>query len=310
MNIVLYGGPEIGCKKGIMLTAQLEAANSKDTHTTCLSARRVAPVISVARAAVIACTLFCQLASPASACVVATASRSDTFTKILPSGDIALGSGVLMTIPGLIAVPGMAGEAARQAMAQLWQGREVELNISLAQDRWGRLSGTFGTSALSSPTGSPASVSDARPKPDMAAELLARGGYMLDPQLAPQGCLAGWRQAEARARQQQIGLWAKDSSSVINGNQPVTVEPGHLIAVTGRITSVGVRPSRTYLNFGPPGSGTVTASMRTAIWRNLTDKGHDAGTLKGRNVIIKGYIEKIGERWMLDMTHASAIDLE
>jgi hypothetical protein len=32
--------------------------------------------------------------------------------------------------------------------------------------------------------------------------------------------------------------------------------------------------------------------------------------LKGRNVIIKGYIEKIGERWMLDMTHASAIDLE
>jgi hypothetical protein len=235
----------------------------------------------------------------ASACVDTAQTRKSVFARMMPDGDIILESGEALHIPGLAFVSGTGGIQARTAVAAGWVGRSIAISVVSPADRWGRVVGYIKSAAA--PSGS---------ADELGTELLVSGGFMLVPEAVPSTCLDTWRKAERRAIHNRAGIWGQTPPSFVEAAAPVGASLGQRIVVLGRISSVGVRPGRTYINFGGPGSGAATASMSPFAWRKLVERGLTPEALRGRNALVRGHVAGIDPRWMLDVDDAASVEVE
>ncbi len=247
--------------------------------------------------------LACAVGNEAGACAGLTENRHSVFVRIASNGDIvheaAHGVNESLHIPGLAFVAGNGGEQARARVAAAWAGRAVTVAVVTPADRWGRVVGYVTSAKLG-----PATTAE------LAVDLLATGGYMLVPEDVPSGCRESWRKAERQALDIGAGIWGQTPSSLQPAALPEGARLGQRLVIRGRISSVGVRTARVYINFGGPGSGSATASMSPVIWRKLAERGFSPEALRGRNALVRGHVASLSPRWMLDVDNAAAVEIE
>jgi hypothetical protein len=221
------------------------------------------------------------------------AAREAILAGLPAHGDVLFGDGTVATIPGLMRADGVAAAASRAQLLSQWRAVPIKVRRLPQADRWGREVAMLSAGER-----------------DLAEVLLLAGAALLDPIRAPADCVDIWRAAERRARQERRGAWSADDTPLMPATAPPQGALGRYVLLQGRVTSVGERPRRVYLNFGPPGSGAATVSMPIRIWRELARRGLNAQSLRGRQILVRGIPEQVNGRIALDLAHADAIEID
>jgi Staphylococcal nuclease homologue len=237
--------------------------------------------------------LLGSIPARAQGCQPAGSAREATLAGLPAHGDILFDDGSVATIPGLMRADGVAAAASRMQLLSQWREVPIMVRRLPQSDRWGR---------------EVAMVSAG--ERDMAEVLLLTGVALLDPGRAPADCVDIWRAAERRARHERRGAWSADDTPLMPATAPPQGALGRYVLLQGRVTSVGERPRRVYLNFGPPGSGAATVSISTRTWRDLARRGMTAQSLKGRQILVRGIPEQINGRVVMDLAHVAAIEID
>lgn len=127
---------------------------------------------------------------------------------------------------------------------------------------------------------------------DIGELLVGEGFAMVDAGEEDALCRPALLGLEQRARERRLGAWRADSTPLLRADDTRLADRiGRFAIVEGRILSVGERASRTYLNFGPAGTGALTVTLPKRTWSILRGRGLSAEGLRGRRVRARGMIE-------------------
>jgi hypothetical protein len=177
-------------------------------------------------------------------------------------------------------------------------GREVSVSpVSAEPDRWGRRAGRI-------------VLIDESPPLSLAWAIVDAGLGVVDIGEDEALCDKALLADEARARAARIGLWARDDHGPIGATdaEGLKARDGRFVVVEGRIRGVGERRFRTYLNFGPPGSGALSVTIPKEVWRIFAGRGTSADVLRGRQVRLRGMIE-VRRGPMIEITSADLVEV-
>lgn len=226
--------------------------------------------------------LIWLLGGPALACSAAGA-EPVTVSRVTPAGELALIDGRLLTIAGVEPwrSPKDAGvlhdEPARWIAELIADGDVRALIAAEPADRWGRqraeifLGGQHLQTALA----------------QAGAAMLRSGGVVAS-------CAAAVRAAEAPARAAGLRLWAGPDAPVAQAQDgaKLSVQDGRFIVVTGQPTRFSMARNRAFLDFGLPGSGALTVTIRKEALTRLGAAGFKPQEWLDRPVTVRGTLER------------------
>lgn len=207
-------------------------------------------------------------------------SRSDRLEGLTPEGDLILLSGHLARLSG-IRLPdapphrehALSWLKARIGAAVLMQGPD-------RRDRWDRASVRIGSSGES-------------PALDWAHGLVEAGLALVDTGLDRVFCQPELLALEATARERRLGVWSDDRYKPLDANQSERLREriGSFVLIEGRVRSIGERKQRVYLNFGGLWAEDFTIIIPKATWKQMSDRGLGADSLKGRRIRARGILQ-------------------
>jgi hypothetical protein len=219
--------------------------------------------------------------------------RADRLAGLGPRGELVLASGMRAVLSDLRWPDGAEDDAAARAWLLPFRDRPLVLTDRGGADRWGR----HRVDAV---------TDDAAPE-DLAGGLIAAGLAYADPGEADALCRSGLRGLEAAPRAAGIGIWGSGTVAATDATA-LAARAGRFTLIEGRISHVGERSARTYLDFAPRGAQGLTVTVQKRTWRRLADHGLSAATLKGRLVRIRGTVE-MGRGPVIDLTGRDAIEV-
>jgi endonuclease YncB( thermonuclease family) len=194
-----------------------------------------------------------------------------------PDGTILV-AGRRLRLEGVRLVPEVAAAARDLLVRHL--GAEVNLTLAAAPDRWGRHA---------------ARVIRGGPEPlDLAHGLLEEGLALVDPGPLDILCRPELLALEETARARRLGLWAGSgyNPAAASDLEGLRGRIGRFSLVEGVVRSVGERPQRTYLNFGPDWGTDFTVTIPKRLWGRMQERGITAASLRGRRLRVRGLIEE------------------
>ena len=155
---------------------------------------------------------------------------------------------------------------------------DVDLRVqalSQKQDRYGRIPAVL-----------------ALPDGRTVQESLLGEGLAIASTTGSMPCFARFLAAEDEARRGERGFWAEAS---LPKARPQALAPriGRFAIFEGRVVSVGIRRSATYLNFGERWSEDVSVEVRGRD-RDLFDGPADLAGLEGQLVRVRGFLDERG----------------
>lgn len=219
---------------------------------------------------------------PAAACDRETFGTG-TVRSIRDGRTLTLADGREVRLAGLESPPGPAPNAqAREALDALARGREVILKKSGGTaDRYGR---TVAYLVVKTPDGERAAQDS----------LLSAGHAMLGSRTGSPGCASGLRAVERAARQAARGVWSDPNFAVLAAGNPdvISTRAGQFRLIQGKILSVRDSGSTIYMNFGRRWSRDFSVTMLKRNRRLFAAAGVDPKQLEGREVLVRGIIER------------------
>jgi hypothetical protein len=219
------------------------------------------------------------------------------------AGDPVLADGRSLRLVGL-APRQDAAEVARFA-AGIARWRDIELRLVPAgePDRWGRLPARL----VSVPESARGEFGD------LATMLIAAGAASRLPEAAHAGCGVPEppaAQAKRSAPRTSPAATAPLPAGMLDGHDVAALRAhmGRLVAVEGRVASVGERAQRTYLNFSRRRGEAGAIMLPRRIWREMQGAGWTASGLSGKRVRARGILSG-QDGLLLDVTSALALEL-
>lgn len=221
-----------------------------------------------------------------------------TLAGVDAAGDPVLSDGRALRLVGL-APRQDEREAQRFAEAVArWSGEELRLVVLGEPDRWGRLPARL----FLSPNATDASL---------AADLVATGAAQALPEAAYPECGAKPKTAlPATARAKSASPVPAVTEGSLDGHDVTALkaQAGRLVAVEGRVASVGERAQRTYLNFSRRRAEAGAVMLPSRLWRELQAAGWTAEGLSGRRIRARGVLSG-QDGTLLEVNAAAALEL-
>ena len=224
----------------------------------------------------------------------AAAKERVTLGGIDAAGDLQLADGRTLRLIGLAPRQDETEDARFKVAVEPFLSRQVELDVSGAQDRWGR----WPARITLVPDGREPGAGG-----DLAALLRQVGAARPLPEAVAGSC------SEAPSGQENATT-VKAPTEALDGHDlaALKAQEGRYVMLEGRIASVGERAQRTYLNFSrrPKEAAAIVVSRK--LWRELQAAGWTAGTLGGKRLRAHGVL---GGRdgLLLDVTSRAALEL-
>ena len=216
------------------------------------------------------------------------------------AGDLQLADGRTIRLIGLAPRQDETEDARFRAAVEPLLRRQVELDVSGAQDRWGR----WPARITLVPDGREPGAGG-----DLAALLRQVGAAKPLPEAVAGSCIETPSGTEAPSGQEKATT-VKAPAGALDGHDLAALkeQEGRYVMLEGRIASVGERAQRTYLNFSrrPKEAAAIVVSRK--LWRELQAAGWTAGTLGGKRLRAHGVL---GGRdgLLLDVTSRAALEL-
>jgi hypothetical protein len=167
-------------------------------------------------------------------------------------------------------------EAARDALSRRLQGIVMEAPVALpVEDRWGRI------------------TTHLHARGENLGAWLAGAGWA---RVAPAGadpCGRILLNAEAKARQAKLGLWADPYYAVLAAENSVALSArsGEFVLVEGRILRLGQTSARFYLDFGAARGVDLSVTISKQFTKAFTGAGLRIEALPGQRVRVRGLVE-------------------
>jgi hypothetical protein len=220
-----------------------------------------------------------------------------TLAGVDAAGDPVLSDGRALRLVGL-APRQDAREAERFAAAiARWSGEELRLVVLGEADRWGRLPARL----FLSPNESEASL---------AADIVAAGAAQALPEAAFPECGVKTKAAPPAKATRAAASTAAQPAGVLDGHDiaALKAQAGRLVAIEGRVASVGERAQRTYLNFSRRRAEAGAVMLSRQLWRELQAAGWTAEGLSGRRIRARGVLSG-QDGMLLEVNAAAALEL-
>lgn len=107
----------------------------------------------------------------------------------------------------------------------------------------------------------------------------------------PRNCWVLLERAEGEAIAAQRGIWATPRSLLdTNDDAALAASEGRFIIATGRVRSVRTVNRITYVNFGPPGAGALTVTIREADMGAFRAAGLEPAAFRGHMLRVRGVV--------------------
>lgn len=155
--------------------------------------------------------------------------------------------------------------------------------LSSRPDRWGRIP------VFAFPPGREKGAAG----PSLAARLLTLGygRFMPEPEANP--CRADFLAAEAAARGRRSGLWQDSYYAVIaaTDTRAFLDKAATNVIVEGRVSDIDTRPRRSYLLFGPRGSGGFAVTILQRDVKIFERAGFEVHALIGERIRVRGLLD-------------------
>jgi endonuclease YncB( thermonuclease family) len=195
-----------------------------------------------------------------------------------------------------------AGRRARAALEDMVAGREVELRITGAADRYGRI---MAQAQVRQPDVRQPDVLQAHmlqpdvrhqnsdPFRSVANHMLATGFARVAAQIGDRACADEMLRQERAARESKLGLW-REPYYAIRGAESfaeLSAERGHFTVVEGKVLSVRESGGTVYMNFGRRWSQALTVTILKRNERMFAAAGLEPKTLENRRLRVRGWME-------------------
>ena len=196
---------------------------------------------------------------------------------------------------GFVAWPG--ADAARQALADLTQGHEIQVRYGgEEQDRHGRVLGqVFRAGGMET---------------WVQREMVAAGQARVYSFPDNRSCLDALLAAENRARISGLGIWDDPYYRVRQADRPeaLVARAGHYELVEGRVLLADLAGRRVYLNFGRHWKEDFTVVIDARALKLFAASGLDPLALEGALVRVRGWVDEWdGPR--IEVTHPEQIEV-
>jgi hypothetical protein len=206
--------------------------------------------------------------------------RSDRLRGLTPEGDLVLGSGQLGRLSGIRLPDSPPHREHALSWLKARIGQSAHVQGPDGRDRWDRTSVRIWSSGEASAL-------------DWAHGLVEAGLALVDAGTEGIFCQPELFALEATARERRLGVWADDRYKPLDANQSERLREriGSFVLVEGRVRSIGERKQRTYLNFGGLWAEDFTIIIPKATWKQMSDRGLGADSLKGRRIRARGILQ-------------------
>lgn len=104
-------------------------------------------------------------------------------------------------------------------------------------------------------------------------------------------CFEALRALESVARTAGRGIWRDWPRSVTAPKQLGTLARGQFVLLDGRVKSVGITSSRTYLNFGEDYSSDTSAVIERKHLKRFRSAGIELDKLAGKDLRLRGFLD-------------------
>lgn len=228
------------------------------------------------------------------------------------AGDLVLEDGRRLRLVGLAARQDEAEAARFAAGIARWRGKPFGLVILAAPDRWGRLPARLVASPETQHEPPPGAPQEPRQEPpvDLALALLRDGAASRLPEPGHRACDAALRTALAGKGSGLDVAPAAPNDQALDGHDVAALkaQAGRLVALRGRIASVGERAQRTYLNLSRRRGEAASIVMSRTLWREMQEKGWTAAMLPGKRLVARGVLAG-QDGLLLEIGAVSALDV-
>lgn len=107
----------------------------------------------------------------------------------------------------------------------------------------------------------------------------------------PRACWVLLERAEGEAIAARRGIWATPRSLLdTNDDATLVASEGRFIVASGRVRSVRTVNRITYVNFGPPGAGALTVTIRDADMEVFRAAGLEPAAFRGHMLRVRGVV--------------------
>lgn len=227
----------------------------------------------------------------ASDCVLTTTKKLETvFTRIEGPQTFVSRDGQLFRLASLI-IPsasininnrtdGRLAQRSQRALTRLVLNKPVTLRIIAAKkDRYGRLS---------------AHVFLPREQAWVQAKMVTQGLARVFPITLNDPCVVELLRLEDQARKTSVGLWADKYYKVIQADNLKNLHRsvGRLHLVEGRVHSVAIRKSLSYINFSKNWRSDFTVTIAKSAQKRFLKQGMDIKKLSGKNIRVRGWLDR------------------
>lgn len=221
--------------------------------------------------------------------------------SVARTGEISLADGRILRLAG-IDWPTLDRQAERTrlrtALVRLAEGASVVSETTAKPDRWGRVVAQV---FLHVPNGPPQPLW-------LQETVLALGLARAWPEAGLVDCWTPMLAAEARARQQGLGLWSPLHKRQNRLARRTTAAVSERVFFEGRVFSVRTGRTATFVNFTGPRSTTPFLLLRNrdlAVWRNV---GLDPATFSGKRLMVRGALMR-GTLRRLEVSGPMAVEV-
>lgn len=169
---------------------------------------------------------------------------------------------------------------AEASLADLAKGRRLTLKSGLeASDRYGRVV------AFAVPAGSTETLQES---------LLSAGQARVSARIGAKFCAAALLTVEKNARAARRGLWADPNFAPLPADdyRRLGAETGRFVLVEGRVLSVHTSGATIYVNFGQRFTRDLSLTILRRLRAGFTAAGIEPGTLEGRQIRVRGWLER------------------
>lgn len=216
------------------------------------------------------------------------------------AGDILLDDGRSVRLVGVAARQDEAEAERFAAGIAQWKGRAFSLVALGKPDRWGRLPARL-ISVDERPDDAPA---------DLAVALLRAKAASRLPEPEHRACDLALRTALGEGSSLPARSSPLSAEAIVDGHDVAALkaQSGRIVALQGRIASVGERAQRTYLNLSRRRGEAASIVMSRTLWREMQDKGWTAASLPGKRLRARGVLSG-QDGLLLEIAAASALDV-
>jgi endonuclease YncB( thermonuclease family) len=189
--------------------------------------------------------------------------------------------------PGEAGERAEAGRRARAALESTVAGRDVELRLTGAADRYGR---TMAQAYVRDQNSSlHQSVAN-----HMLALGFARVAAQVGEKTGDRPCADEMLAHERAARESKLGLWREPYYAIRAAESfaELSAERGHFTVVEGKVMSVRESGSTIYMNFGRRWSQALTVTVLKRNERMFAAAGIEPKTLENRRIRVRGWLEE------------------